>query len=120
MESKDLDQAHDLLVKQVLNDQTLTYREFAFALEITEAPVINKCTTILEKLMHEDAKNRRPILSAMVIQQGSLAIPRSGFYQILNRLNLYQGDEQGAEAIHWHQMEMNKLKKYYNSEHNEK
>jgi len=120
MKSKDLDLARDLLVKQVLNSQTLTYREFASSLGITEAPVINKCTDILEKLMYEDADNQRPMLSAMVIQQGSLGIPRLGFYQILNNLKLYQGEEFGAEAIHWHQMEINKLKKYYNLEHNEK
>ena len=105
--------ARILLEKSVQNGQTLIYRDFASEMNITEAPVIAKCTQILEHLMSEDANNNRPILSAMVVQQGSEGIPRLGFYQHLNALNLYQGDMTGAEAMHWHQQEMIKLKKYY-------
>jgi len=120
MLTKELNLARSLLEKQALIGQTLTYREFASDLGIMEPPVINKCTRILEELMHEDAEKHRPILSSMVVQQGSLAIPRLGFYQVLKGLKLYQGEESGAEAIHWHQTEIKKIKEYYTLRHNEK
>jgi len=120
MLSADLDLARKLLEKQALIGQTLTYREFASALGITDPPVINKCTTILEALMREDAEQHRPLLSSMVVQQGALAIPRLGFYQVLDSLKLYQGEELGAEAKHWHLTEMRKIKEYYTLRHNEK
>ena len=105
--------ARVLLVKYAQNEQTLTYREFASELNITKAPVIASCAQILEALTVEDVTHHQPILSALVVQQGSAGIPRLGFYQQLNVLNVYQGDASGIEATDWHQQEIVKLKKYY-------
>ena len=107
--SEKLEQARIILVKYAQKGQTLTYREFALALGLSQPPVIKACTQILEAIMEEDVKNNHPILSAVVVQQGSAGIPRLGFYQCLNDLC----DMSGIEAVQWHQQEMIKLKKHY-------
>ena len=113
MPSNTLDQARHLLEKQAVLGQTLTYREFASALNITTAPVIKTCTDLLEALIAQDSHLEQPILAAIVVQQGTARIPRMGFYQTLIALHQYHGRTEGDEARRWHESEMVKLKSFY-------
>ena len=107
--------ARSLLQKNAQTGKTLTYREFAAALRLTEPPIIRATAKILEELMCQDHMANRPLLAALVIQQGRNKIPRLGFYQILSELKLYNGEAEGSAAIQWHQTEITKLKEYYPS-----
>lgn len=111
-----VDQARTMLEKQAALGQTLTYRAFATALNITTAPVIKTCTDILETLIAQDCESNQPIVSALVVQQGASAIPRPGFYQTLIICNRYNGHTEGEEARLWHQAEMIKLKDFYRAD----
>ncbi len=103
----------ELLIKKATRGETLTYREFATALDIITPPIIKTCTDILEQLIEKDKVLNQPILAALVVQQGSPAIPRIGFYQALIRLGLYHGETTGNEAQRWHDAELEKLIKFY-------
>ena len=109
----DLKLARKLLEIEAVNATTLTYSEFAQTLGVQQAPIIRTCANILEELIKEDVKDARPILAALVVQKGSAAIPRRGFFDVLISLGCYQGDDVGSQAINWHQQELKKLKKYY-------
>jgi len=113
MPSNTLDQARVMLEKQAALGQTLTYREFASALNVTTPPVIKTCTDILEALIAQDSHVDQPILAAVVVQQGSSRIPRMGFYQTLIACGQYHGKTEGNEAKRWHESEMVKLKSFY-------
>ena len=101
--------ARELLLDQLAHGQTLSYQQFADRMGIVKSPIISKVTTILEDLIAEDAANKQPLIAAMVIQKGTAQIPRPGFYQYLQQFGLFHGDCQGAEAVKWHQQELQKL-----------
>jgi hypothetical protein len=108
-----LDLARNLLQEKAILGKTMTYRQFASEIGIVTAPVIATCVKILEELMKQDARAQRPMLAALVVQQGEAGIPRLGFYQLLKELQLFFGEMQGEDAVCWHKMEINKLKMYY-------
>ncbi|HFE37113.1 MAG TPA: hypothetical protein ENK06_01675 [Gammaproteobacteria bacterium] len=109
----DISAARKLLEEKASQGKTLSYREFATELGINKAPIIRTCARMLDMLIVEDHNANRPILAALVVQQGSAGFPRRGFYQTLNKLGIYHGENEGDSALDWHQSEIKKLKRYY-------
>ena len=102
-----------MLEKRAQNSQCISYKDLASELGITDAPVIATVTFTLEKLIDEDLIAGRPILSALVVQKGKKKLPRDGFFEKLNELNIINSDESDFNQKGWHVNELKKLKTYY-------
>jgi len=108
-----------LLKKLAIEESVMSYQEFAKRLGINKAPVIKTVTSFLEQLMIEDIKYNRPILASVVVQKGPSAMPRQGFFQLLNTLNILSDVDDMAAIKAWHACECQKLKEYLSRESNE-
>lgn len=113
MEEINTDKAIALLKQLAIKERTMSYQAFAAQLGITKAPIINTVTIFLENLVIADVENNRPVLAAVIVQKGKDAIPRQGFFQLLHKLTVFNGDPVGEEAKIWLMNECSKLKNYY-------
>jgi hypothetical protein len=59
-------------------------------------------TAALEHLAALDARNGRPLRSALVISQGASRLPRPGFFECAARLGRFSGAADGTAAASWH------------------
>ncbi|MDH3325086.1 MAG: hypothetical protein OEM38_00040 [Gammaproteobacteria bacterium] len=116
-------QTFKLLLRKVLeeravNGDCISYKALASELGVIQAPVIATVTGLLELLIDEDVAAKRPILSALAIQKGSTRLPRSGFFEKLNSLNIIDTNITTFDAVTWHASEIKKLKIFYSNENN--
>jgi len=113
MDGVDTDKAVALLKQLAIEESTMSYQDFAAQLGVSKAPIIKTVTMFLERLVIEDVDNSRPVLASVIVQKGKNAIPRKGFFQLLQKLKLFNGDPEGEGAQNWHLNELSKLKNYY-------
>ncbi|KKJ76992.1 hypothetical protein WH95_10000 [Kiloniella litopenaei] len=94
-------------IRSVLEDtarkhQTISYRMLAIEAEIPGPQIIHKLTTALEDIFRTDYKNGVLSLVPLAVSRGTPPIPRSGFFILLRELGLYDGQDQGPDAINKH------------------
>lgn len=99
-----LEKALLMLKQYALRNQLLTYREFASLMGLTQAPVIQQASQLLETLMDLNFQARQPIFSALVVQKKG-DIPRPGFFEKLYNLGLTKTILSGEAANLWHKEE---------------
>ncbi|MCU1716881.1 hypothetical protein [Pseudomonas sp. 5P_3.1_Bac2] len=83
----------------------LTYRALIERLELP-TPAMQTLTAALEYLAALDAKQQRPLRSALVISQGASRLPRTGFFEYISRLGRFHGAVDGVAAASWHAAEV--------------
>ena len=102
-----------ILEERAVNSQCISYVDLADVLGVTKAPIIATVTDVLENLIDEDVSMNKPLLSALVIQKGWRKLPRPGFFEKLNSLNIININSETFDEAAWHINELNKLKKFY-------
>ena len=91
-----------LLIELAEQQKTINYQQLIKRCSIKPPRSMQTLTHALEVLAAEDFKLGYPILSSIVIQKGSAAIPRDGFFMQLIELNIYSGPTQGSQALMFH------------------
>jgi hypothetical protein len=82
----------------------LTYRALIERLDLP-TPAMQTLTAALEHLAALDARAERPLRSALVISQGASRLPRTGFFECVERLGRFSGPSEGVAAASWHASE---------------
>ncbi|MBU2865167.1 hypothetical protein KO489_15010 [Reinekea forsetii] len=105
-------------VRQLLEEfakarEVVTYKELTERLAIAPPHSIQQLVQLLEACQEDDAALQQPQIVSVVVQKNGLNCPRSGFFQKLAALGLYQGPDQGPEAQMWHQNELEKAFEFY-------
>ncbi|WP_419902574.1 hypothetical protein [Kiloniella sp.] len=83
---------------------TISYRMLAIEAEIPGPQVIHKLTHCLENILREDHLKGDISLVPLAVSRGEPAVPRPGFFILLRDLGLYDGSDQGPEAITKHNL----------------
>ncbi|MBC3419346.1 hypothetical protein [Pseudomonas sp. RW3S2] len=83
----------------------LTYRALLERLELP-TPAMQTLTAALEYLAMIDARAEQPLRSSLVISQGASRLPRTGFFECVERLGRFSGPVDGMEAASWHASEV--------------
>ncbi|WP_026146511.1 hypothetical protein [Zestomonas thermotolerans] len=89
----------------------LTYRALIERLELP-TPAMQTLTAALEHLAALDARADRPLRSALVISQGASRLPRTGFFESVERLGRFSGPSDGVAAASWHAAEVARVFEY--------
>ncbi|MFQ1040351.1 hypothetical protein ACEWB5_27390, partial [Citrobacter koseri] len=82
----------------------LTYRALLERLQFP-TPAMQTLTAALEHLAALDAKADQPLRSSLVISQGASRLPRTGFFECVERLGRFCGPSDGVAAASWHASE---------------
>ena len=69
-------------------------------------------TAALEHLAAMDAKADQPLRSSLVISQGASRLPRTGFFECVERLGRFAGPPDGVAAASWHASEVVRVFEY--------
>ncbi|MDH5258229.1 MAG: hypothetical protein OEX07_09470 [Gammaproteobacteria bacterium] len=109
-------QMRKLLEQRAISQQCISYRDLASELGVTQPPVIATITGLLEEMIDEDVALKKPILSSLVVQKANSKIPRSGFFEKINCLNVVDTSDAGFDENVWHGTELEKLETYYKNE----
>jgi len=88
---------------------TVTYADLAVRAAVPPPHTIHRLTEALEDLVREDAAAGRPLLAALAVSRGALALPGRGFFQLVRHLGLYDGTDRGPEAAAWHAAECGRV-----------
>ncbi|GLZ84590.1 hypothetical protein E8E95_30320 [Pseudomonas sp. BN414] len=83
----------------------LTYRALIERLQLP-SPAMQTLTAALEHLAALDARAERPLRSSLVISQGASRLPRTGFFECVERLGRFAGPPDGTAAASWHAAEV--------------
>ena len=83
----------------------VTYRALLERLQLP-APAMQTLTAALEHLAALDARTEQPLRSALVISQGASRLPRTGFFECVERLGRFSGPSDGIAAASWHASEV--------------
>lgn len=83
----------------------LTYRALIERLQLP-TPAMTTLTAALEHLASLDARSGRPLRSSLVISQGASRLPRTGFFECVERLGRFSGPPDGPAAAGWHAAEV--------------
>lgn len=83
----------------------LTYRALIERLQLP-TPAMTTLTAALEHLASLDARSGRPLRSSLVISQGASRLPRTGFFECVERLGRFSGPPDGSAAAGWHAAEV--------------
>ncbi|MDE3737624.1 MULTISPECIES: hypothetical protein [Pseudomonas] len=83
----------------------LTYRALIERLQLP-SPAMQTLTAALEHLAALDARAERPLRSSLVISQGASRLPRTGFFECVERLGRFAGPPDGIAAASWHASEV--------------
>ncbi|MBG7346194.1 hypothetical protein GHU21_09485 [Pseudomonas aeruginosa] len=83
----------------------LTYRALIERLQLP-TPAMTTLTAALEHLAALDARSGRPLRSSLVISQGASRLPRTGFFECVERLGRFSGPPDGPAAAGWHAAEV--------------
>ncbi|SDH94904.1 hypothetical protein [Pseudomonas panipatensis] len=83
----------------------LTYRALIERLQLP-TPAMTTLTAALEYLAALDAQAGRPLRSSLVISQGASRLPRTGFFECVERLGRFAGAPDGPAAAGWHAAEV--------------
>jgi hypothetical protein len=83
----------------------VTYRALLERLQLP-IPAMQTLTAALEHLAALDARAEHPLRSALVISQGASRLPRTGFFECVERLGRFSGPSDGIAAASWHASEV--------------
>ncbi|WP_020592937.1 hypothetical protein [Kiloniella laminariae] len=83
---------------------TISYRQLALEAEIPGPQVIHRLTRILENILRQDHAKGEVSLAPLAVSRGEPAIPRVGFFLLLQELGSYHGSDQGEDARTHHQI----------------
>jgi hypothetical protein len=86
-----------------------TYGELAGRLGLKPPQTIRQLTDLLEILMAEDAKAKRPQLAAICVGRLRGNLPAPGFFLAAEALGLFEGEPEGSQAREFHLKELNRL-----------
>lgn len=75
-------------------------------------PAMQTLTAALEHLAALDAKAEQPLRSSLVISQGASRLPRTGFFECVERLGRFSGPSDGVAAASWHASEVVRVFEY--------
>lgn len=89
----------------------LTYRALLDRLQLP-TPAMQTLTAALEYLAALDARAEQPLRSALVISQGACRLPRTGFFECVERLGRFSGPVDGLAAASWHASEVARVFEY--------
>ena len=89
----------------------LTYRALLERLQLP-SPAMLTLTAALEHLAAMDAKADQPMRSSLVISQGASRLPRTGFFECVERLGRFPGPPDGIAAASWHASEVVRVFEY--------
>ena len=59
-----------------------------------------------------DARAEQPLRSSLVISQGASRLPRTGFFECVERLGRFSGPSDGMAAASWHASEVVRVFEY--------
>ncbi len=76
------------------------------------SPAMQTLTAALECLAVLDARAEQPLRSSLVISQGASRLPRTGFFECVERLGRFSGPVDGMEAASWHASEVVRVFEY--------
>ena len=85
----------------------LTYRALLERLQLP-TPAMQTLTAALEHLAALDAKAEQPLRSSLVISH----LPRTGFFECVERLGRFSGPSDGVAAASWHASEVVRVFEY--------
>lgn len=83
----------------------VTYRALIERLQLPP-PAMQVLAAALEHLAALDARAERPLRSALVISQSASRLPRTGFFECVERLGRFSGPPDGIAAASWHASEV--------------
>ena len=83
----------------------LTYRALLERLQLP-TPAMQTLTAAL------DARAEQPLRSSLVISQGASRLPRTGFFECVERLGRFSGPSDGVAAASWHASEVVRVFEY--------
>lgn len=83
----------------------VTYRALLERLQLPP-PAMQTLTAALEHLAAIDARSEQPLRSSLVISQGASRLPRTGFFECVERLGRFSGPSDGIAAASWHAAEV--------------
>ena len=83
----------------------VTYRALLERLQLP-TPAMQTLTAALEHLAAIDACAEQPLRSALVISQGASRLPRTGFFECVERIGRFSGPSDGIAAASWHASEV--------------
>jgi hypothetical protein len=89
----------------------LTYRALLERLQLP-TPAMQTLTAALEHLAVIDAKADQPLRSSLVISQGASRLPRTGFFECVEKLGRFSGPSDGVAAASWHASEVVRVFEY--------
>lgn len=89
----------------------LTYRALLERLQLP-SPAMQTLTAALEYLAAMDARAEQPLRSSLVISQGASRLPRTGFFEYVERLGRFNGPSDGVAAASWHAAEVVRVFEY--------
>jgi len=89
----------------------LTYRALLERLH-RRGGQLQTLTAALEYLARLDAQAEQPLRSSLVISQGASRLPRTGFFECVERLGRFSGPVDGMEAASWHASEVVRVFEY--------
>ncbi|TWI55640.1 hypothetical protein IQ22_01569 [Pseudomonas duriflava] len=86
----------------------VTYRSLIERLQLP-TPAMATLTAALEHLAMLDARDGRPLRSALVVSQGASRLPRPGFFECAQRVGRFNGPSDGPAAAAWHASEVTRV-----------
>lgn len=84
---------------------TITYQALAAELQLEPPNTIHQLTNALETLMREDAAANRPLLAALVISKRPPYLPQTGFFDLAEELQRFDGDSEKRGEFHAREVE---------------
>lgn len=83
--------------------ETISYRQLAELAEIPSPQVIRQLTDLLENIIREDhAMGIKTSVAGLAVSQATPAIPRAGYFMLLQELGVYNGADEGEQAEAFH------------------
>ena len=83
----------------------ITYRSMIERLDLP-TPAMQTLVAALEYLAVLDARSEHPLRSTLVISQSASRLPRTGFFEHIERLGRFSGPPDGPAAAAWHAAEV--------------
>lgn len=101
-----MDGLRRVLIEQARTRTVVTYKELAGRLGLMPPQTIHQLTSLLERLMAEDAEAGDPLLAALCVGRLRHNMPAPGFFMVAEALGLFVGHPEGPEARDFHEGEL--------------
>lgn len=107
------DRARERLMELAAQGRTITYQGLAEALAPRPPNRIHQVAMALEQLMHEDAAENRPFISALVLSKRRDGLPAPGFFELARRLGRFQEEPSDSAMKAYHRAELDEALEYW-------